>query len=265
MAILLWFYWEKCDTWKKHRNKPAIFSHSDFLIFQHWTIKTPHNSHFPFFLVLTWKKKRHKQDTITRLCNSLQLRGASCGFGCATRTWSALLEELVEVQRGGSGVGLLGSRRRRGGLLRFLHRVFERRAGVGPAGEVTQVEKQKRRIRLTSNVRVNTCGVLVFFFFYLGLVFVLICVSRSWGGSVGKDMSDEHHTCLSRCKWEAATSPWNHKLWWLNQRDASFQSQCGRLLLLFHFFFTKPHSDAPRHRSALTQHSRFQSLDWLWC
>lgn len=61
-------------------------------------------------------------------------------------------------------MGLLGSRRRRGGLLRFLHRVFERRAGVGPAGEVAQVEKQKRRIRLTSNVRVNTCGILVLFF-----------------------------------------------------------------------------------------------------
>lgn len=48
------------------------------------------------------------------------------------RTWSALLEELVEVQRRGPGVGFLGPRRRGGRLLRFLHRIFKRSAGVGP-------------------------------------------------------------------------------------------------------------------------------------
>lgn len=52
------------------------------------------------------------------------------------RTWNALLEELVQVQRGGPRVGLLGSRWRGGRLLCFLHRILKRRAGVGPGGDV---------------------------------------------------------------------------------------------------------------------------------
>lgn len=50
-------------------------------------------------------------------------------------TWSSLLEELVEVQRGGSRVGLLRSGRRGGGLFRFLDGIFKWRAGVRPGGE----------------------------------------------------------------------------------------------------------------------------------
>lgn len=60
-------------------------------------------------------------------------------------TWSSLLEELVEVQRGGSRVGLLRSGRRGGGLFRFLHGVFKRRAGVGPGGGGIQKDTVKLR------------------------------------------------------------------------------------------------------------------------
>lgn len=52
------------------------------------------------------------------------------------------MEELVEVQRGCSGVGFLGSRWRGGRLLCFFHCIFERSAGIGPGGEVMLVEKE---------------------------------------------------------------------------------------------------------------------------
>lgn len=99
------------------------------------------------------------------------------GAGGCDRTWSALLEELVEVQRGGSGVGLLGSGWRGGRLLCFLHRIFKRGAGVGPGGEATRAEEQNH----LNEVNEQRKSVLNLFFFisHLGLVFVLICGSRS--------------------------------------------------------------------------------------
>lgn len=103
-------------------------------------------------------------------------------------TWSALLEELVEVQRGGSGVGLLGSRRRGGRLLCFLHRIFKRRAGVGPEGGVMWAAKQQGTVRPKSNAGPQNIWP---HFIHLCLVLVLVCGSRSWGGSVRKDMLNE--------------------------------------------------------------------------
>lgn len=62
------------------------------------------------------------------------------------QTWSALLEELVEVQRGGPGVSLLWSRRRGGWLLRLLHSILERSAGVRPGGEDVMIVNDRHRI-----------------------------------------------------------------------------------------------------------------------
>lgn len=92
-----------------------------------------------------------------------------------SRTWNALLEELVEVQGGGSGVGLLGSGWRGGGLLCFLHGIFNRGAGVGPAGEVTwwiKYNEVKEKCRVQ-----DTC--YRWGDFHLGLVFVLMFGSKS--------------------------------------------------------------------------------------
>lgn len=60
------------------------------------------------------------------------------------RTWNALLEEPVEVQGRGSGVGLLRSRRRSRRLLCFFNRIFKRSARVGPAGRDHGKVKIKR-------------------------------------------------------------------------------------------------------------------------
>lgn len=52
-------------------------------------------------------------------------------------TLTALLEELVEVERGGAGVSLLGSRRRRGRLFHLLHGIIYGGAGIRPVGKNT--------------------------------------------------------------------------------------------------------------------------------
>ncbi len=73
------------------------------------------------------------------------------------RTWSALLEELVEIQRGGSGVGFLGARGWCGRLLCFLHRIFKRSAGVGPGGHMGGKTENIMRLMSDGGIK-NICN-----------------------------------------------------------------------------------------------------------
>lgn len=75
-------------------------------------------------------------------------------------------------------MSLLGPRGRGGGLFCFLHGIFDRRAGVGPAEN--KQEKNKKKYNVVNNMGsflisscVKGCDS------HLGLVFILVCVSRS--------------------------------------------------------------------------------------
>lgn len=81
--------------------------------------------HVRYFNVCTL----HSQHMKT--CKRLNTQGM---LGWA-RTLTALLEELVEVKRGGAGVSLLGSRRRSGRLLHLLHGIVYGSAGIRPVGK----------------------------------------------------------------------------------------------------------------------------------
>lgn len=116
-------------------------------------------------------------------------------------TWSALLEQLVEVQRGGSGVGLLGSWWRSGRLLCFLHGILKRSAGVGPEDD---------RIMWMSSPGAQDLLLYHICRSHLGLVLVLVCRSgKSWGGSVRTVSPDTPVRLFVSCyKWEVNTSQW---------------------------------------------------------